>query len=79
MRDDMIPVANPLAQYQACREEIDAVLERVLEGGHYILGPEVSAFEEEFAAYNGVITFPFSSDERAFHEQVGRNHLRLLR
>ncbi|MEO7598679.1 MAG: DegT/DnrJ/EryC1/StrS family aminotransferase, partial [Opitutus sp.] len=33
--------------------EIRAAIERVLASGHYILGPEVAAFEQEFAAYHG--------------------------
>ena len=47
----MILCANPRAQYLAHREEIDEAVARVLSGSRYILGPEVQAFEEEFAAY----------------------------
>lgn len=50
----MIPVSNPKAQYLAHKEEIDAALARVLERGQYILGPEVEAFEHEFAHFIGV-------------------------
>jgi dTDP-4-amino-4,6-dideoxygalactose transaminase len=50
----MILCSNPKAQYQAHKQEIDAALARVLSGGWYILGQEVKAFEEEFAAYCGV-------------------------
>ncbi|MBV9365190.1 MAG: DegT/DnrJ/EryC1/StrS family aminotransferase, partial [Solirubrobacterales bacterium] len=39
---------------RALREEIRARLSEVLERGVYILGPEVEAFECEFAAYLGV-------------------------
>lgn len=49
----MILQANPGASYLAHRAEIDAAIARVLEGGWYILGKEVKAFEEEFAAYCG--------------------------
>src|ERR1700689_4273983 len=35
------------------REELRAAVARVLESERYILGPEVSAFEDEFAAYCG--------------------------
>jgi len=35
------------------REEIAAAIERVVASGSYILGPEVSAFEAEFAGYCG--------------------------
>ena len=46
--------ANPRAGYLAHQAEIDAAITRVLESGHYILGPEVSAFEEEWAEYLGI-------------------------
>lgn len=54
MNHDRIPQAQPLAQYLAYREEIDAAIYRVLSTGRYILGQEVSAFENEFAAFTGV-------------------------
>ncbi len=50
----MIPQTDPKGGYLAQRAEIDAAIARVLEGGHYILGPEVAALEREFAAYIGV-------------------------
>ena len=50
----LLPFADPKASYLAHQPEIDAALRRVLEGGSYILGPEVSAFEREFAAFLGV-------------------------
>lgn len=46
--------SNPKANYQAHKDEIDAAIARVLESGRYILGEEVAAFEDEFAAYIGV-------------------------
>jgi dTDP-4-amino-4,6-dideoxygalactose transaminase len=49
----MISCANPLAQYLSLRGEIDEAVLRVLRSGSYILGAEVSAFEEEFAAWLG--------------------------
>ncbi|MBS0662661.1 MAG: DegT/DnrJ/EryC1/StrS family aminotransferase [Verrucomicrobia bacterium] len=45
--------ADPLAGYLAHADEIRAAIDRVLASGHYILGPEVEAFEREFAAYHG--------------------------
>src|ERR1700746_1263771 len=53
MSEQPIPQADPRAGYRAHRAEIDAALGRMLEGGRYILGPEVEAFEQEFAAYIG--------------------------
>jgi dTDP-4-amino-4,6-dideoxygalactose transaminase len=53
MNSDLILQAQPLAQYLAYREEIDGAIHRVLSAGRYILGQEVHAFENEFAAYMG--------------------------
>lgn len=50
----MIPCANPGAQYRAHRQDIDTAIRRVCDSDRYILGPEVEAFEHEFAAYLGV-------------------------
>jgi dTDP-4-amino-4,6-dideoxygalactose transaminase len=54
MSDTPVPQTDPKAAYLAQRREIDAAIARVLAGGRYILGPEVAAFEREFAAYLGV-------------------------
>ncbi|EKD77365.1 MAG: hypothetical protein ACD_42C00358G0001, partial [uncultured bacterium] len=50
----MISFANPLAQYQSHQTEIDAAIHTVLNSGHYILGEQVAAFENEFARYLGL-------------------------
>lgn len=47
----LIPTSSPLAAYQAQREDIRARVLAVLEGGTYILGPEVERFEQSFSAY----------------------------
>ena len=49
----LIPVANPAAQWQAYEPALRAGIERFLASGRYILGPEVEAFETEFAAFVG--------------------------
>lgn len=49
-----IAQANPRANYLVHKTEIDEAIARVLNGGHYILGSEVSACESEFASYAGV-------------------------
>ena len=41
------------AQYRALKKEIDARIQRVLEHGQYILGPEVREMEEKLAAWTG--------------------------
>jgi dTDP-4-amino-4,6-dideoxygalactose transaminase len=48
-----IPQTDPRAGYLARREELDDAIARTLQGGRYILGAEVKAFEEEFARYTG--------------------------
>ncbi|PTY05897.1 erythromycin biosynthesis sensory transduction protein eryC1 [Opitutaceae bacterium EW11] len=50
----MLLPADPKANYLAHAVEIRAAIDRVLASGHYILGPEVEAFEKEFARYCGV-------------------------
>lgn len=46
-----IPLVDLQAQYSAIKHEILPALERVLDGMHLFLGPEVAAFERDFAAY----------------------------
>ena len=49
----MIPFLDLKAQYQSIKSDIDAAVSRVLESTQFVLGPEVAAFEEEFAKYSG--------------------------
>jgi dTDP-4-amino-4,6-dideoxygalactose transaminase len=49
-----IPQTDPRAAYFEQRTAIDAAIARVLEGGAYILGSEVEAFEAAFAGFVGV-------------------------
>src|ERR1700688_2808715 len=49
-----IPQTDPRAGYLEQKAEIDAAIARVLASGHYILGPEVEAFEAAFAAWLGI-------------------------
>lgn len=46
-----IPFLDLGAAYRELKTEIDAAIQRVLDSGWYILGPEVDAFEAEWAAY----------------------------
>jgi aminotransferase EvaB len=45
--------ADPKASYLAAQAEIDGAIKRVMLSGHYILGPELEAFEKEFSAAFG--------------------------
>ena len=49
----MIPVLDLVRQTQAIRAEVDAAVDAVLRSGQFILGPNVEAFETEFARYVG--------------------------
>jgi dTDP-4-amino-4,6-dideoxygalactose transaminase len=46
-----VPLVDLRVQYQALKEEILAAVSDVFEGMQLFLGPNVRAFEEEFAAY----------------------------
>jgi dTDP-4-amino-4,6-dideoxygalactose transaminase len=48
-----VPTGDLRRERQELGAELDAALARVLERGWFILGPEVEAFEQEFAAYSG--------------------------
>jgi dTDP-4-amino-4,6-dideoxygalactose transaminase len=50
----MLTPADPRASYLAHKDALDQAIRQVMEGGAYILGPQVSAFEQRFAAYLGV-------------------------
>jgi dTDP-4-amino-4,6-dideoxygalactose transaminase len=50
----MIPLVDVKAQYAPLIPELKERFGEVLESGRFILGPNVSAFEEEAAAYLGV-------------------------
>ncbi|MEO1093729.1 MAG: DegT/DnrJ/EryC1/StrS family aminotransferase [Cyanobacteria bacterium J06638_28] len=54
MSQPTVPILNLKPQYQAIRLEIQAAVNRVLESGQFILGAEVSRFEEAAAEYLGV-------------------------
>lgn len=47
-----IPLLDIKAQHQPISEEIKAAIDRILESGHFILGPEVEALEQEVAQYS---------------------------
>ncbi|MEK7752700.1 MAG: aminotransferase class I/II-fold pyridoxal phosphate-dependent enzyme, partial [Acidobacteriota bacterium] len=49
----MIPLIDLKAQHHSLRDEIQAAVGVVLDSGQFVLGSEVAAFEEEFAAYSG--------------------------
>ncbi len=50
----MIPFLDLKAQYRQLKPEIDEAIARTVESAQFVLGPNVAAFEDCFAAYCGV-------------------------
>jgi dTDP-4-amino-4,6-dideoxygalactose transaminase len=67
-----IPLLDLKAQYHGIKPEIDAAIAGVLESSQFVLGAEVAAFEEEFAAYCG------TSECIALNSGTSALHLALL-
>jgi dTDP-4-amino-4,6-dideoxygalactose transaminase len=53
MANIWVPYLDLKAQYQSIKPEIDAAIASVLESCQFVLGPEVTEFEKEFATYCG--------------------------
>lgn len=53
MSEIRVPYINLALQHQQIKKEILKAVERVLDHGQFILGPEVAAFEERFASLCG--------------------------
>lgn len=53
MISSFIPFANPAMAYRQRKQSIMAAVERTFDSGHYILGTEVSIFENAFATFLG--------------------------
>jgi dTDP-4-amino-4,6-dideoxygalactose transaminase len=51
----MVPFLDLKAQYLSIKPEIDAAIQRVLDSSQFVLGSEVAAFEQAFAAYCGKV------------------------
>jgi UDP-2-acetamido-2-deoxy-ribo-hexuluronate aminotransferase len=54
MYQPLIPFNDLKSQYQALKPQIQERINRVLEHGQYIMGPEVRELEERLAAHTGV-------------------------
>lgn len=50
----MVPFLDLKAQYRQIKPEIDAAMARAVESTHFVLGPDVAAFEKRFAEYTRV-------------------------
>ncbi|HEX8245135.1 MAG TPA: DegT/DnrJ/EryC1/StrS family aminotransferase, partial [Longimicrobium sp.] len=53
-RAEAVPFIDLRRQHAELGGEVEAALARVIAGGVYVLGPEVAAFEAEWAAFCGV-------------------------
>jgi dTDP-4-amino-4,6-dideoxygalactose transaminase len=63
-----VPYLDLTAQMRPLRPEIDAAIARVLDTNAFCLGPEVTAFEQAFAAFVGVQhCIAFNSGTSALH------------
>ncbi len=49
-----IPVLDLKPQYEQIKDQVQAAMNRVLESGQFIMGPDVKLFEQEVAEYLGV-------------------------
>ena len=49
----MVPFLDLKAQYESIKNEVLAAISETLSSTQFVLGKEVTAFEEEFAAYSG--------------------------
>jgi len=50
---ELVPQADPARRLNRFRPAIDVAVRRVLDSGYLLLGPEIAAFEAEFARYLG--------------------------
>jgi len=50
----VIPFLDLNAQYQQLKPEVTVAITRAIDSSHFVLGPEVQAFEERFASYCNV-------------------------
>jgi dTDP-4-amino-4,6-dideoxygalactose transaminase len=72
MANIKVPYLDLKAQYRSIKPEIDEAIARVLESCQFVLGPEVEAFENEFAEYCG------TTDCIAVNSGTSALHLALL-
>jgi dTDP-4-amino-4,6-dideoxygalactose transaminase len=54
MTEIKIPVLDLKPQYEQIKSEVQGAINRVLESGQFIMGPDVKLFEQEVAEYLGV-------------------------
>ena len=50
-----IPILDLVAQFETIQQELREAVEQVFRSGHFILGPQVTAFENEIAGFCGAL------------------------
>ena len=68
----LIPFLDLKAQYRQIKPQVDAAVMRVIDSAQFVLGPDVAAFEDRFAAYCNV------DHCRAVNSGTSALHLALL-
>ncbi len=68
----LIPFLDLKAQYRQIKPQVDAAVLRVIDSAQFVLGPDVAAFEDRFAAYCNV------DHCRAVNSGTSALHLALL-
>src|SRR3954453_4984792 len=68
----LIPFLDLKAQYLQIKRDVDAAVARAIESAQFVMGPEVTAFEDRFAAYCNV------GHCRAVNSGTSALHLALL-
>jgi dTDP-4-amino-4,6-dideoxygalactose transaminase len=68
----LIPFLDLKAQYRQIKPQVDAAVARVIDSAQFVLGPDVAAFEDRFAAYCNV------DHCRAVNSGTSALHLALL-
>jgi dTDP-4-amino-4,6-dideoxygalactose transaminase len=68
----LVPFLDLKAQYRRIKPEIDAAVARAIDNAQFVMGPEVSAFEDRFATYCNV------GHCRAVNSGTSALHLALL-
>lgn len=68
----MIPFLDLKAQYRQIKPQVDAAVLRVIDSAQFVLGPDVAAFEDRFAAYCNI------DHCRAVNSGTSALHLALL-
>jgi dTDP-4-amino-4,6-dideoxygalactose transaminase len=68
----LVPFLDLKAQYRQIKPQVDAAVARVIDSAQFVLGPDVAAFEDRFAAYCNV------DHCRAVNSGTSALHLALL-